>query len=64
MAVKNSQRTSLKSLFNGEVLKNVFSDRTRTNLLKKQGRNGHIMACEADPVIHYFKHAYRHRVLR
>jgi len=36
MAVKNSQRTSLKSLFNGEVLKNVFSDRTRTNLLKKQ----------------------------
>ncbi|HOC48003.1 MAG TPA: CDP-alcohol phosphatidyltransferase [Bacteroidales bacterium] len=27
---------NLKSLFNGEVLRNVFSDRTRTNLLKKQ----------------------------
>ena len=36
MAVKNPQRTNLKSLFNGEVLRNVFSDRTRTNLLKKQ----------------------------
>lgn len=36
MAVKNPQRTNLKSLFNSEVLKNVFSDRTRTNLLKKQ----------------------------
>jgi phosphatidylglycerophosphate synthase len=36
MAVKNPQRTNFKSLFNGEVLRNVFSDRTRTNLLKKQ----------------------------
>ena len=36
MAVKNPQRTNLKSLFNGEVLRNVFGDRTRTNLLKKQ----------------------------
>ncbi|MCB0798924.1 MAG: CDP-alcohol phosphatidyltransferase family protein [Bacteroidales bacterium] len=26
----------MKSLFNGEVLKNVFADRARTNLLKKQ----------------------------
>jgi phosphatidylglycerophosphate synthase len=36
MTLKNPQRTNLKSLFNGEVLRNVFSDRTRTNLLKKQ----------------------------
>lgn len=36
MAVKNPQRNNLKSLFNGEVLRNVFSDRARTNLLKKQ----------------------------
>lgn len=36
MTVQNPQRTNLKSLFNGEVLRNVFSDRTRTNLLKKQ----------------------------
>jgi phosphatidylglycerophosphate synthase len=30
------QGNNLKSLFHGEVLKNVFSDRARTNLLKKQ----------------------------
>lgn len=29
-------RNNLKSLFNGEVLRNVFSDRPRTNLLKRQ----------------------------
>lgn len=36
MTVNSPQKTSLKSLFNGEVLRNVFSDRVRTNLLKKQ----------------------------
>ncbi len=36
MAAKNPQGTNFKSLFNGEVLRNVFSDRARTNLLKKQ----------------------------
>ena len=36
MAAKNLQGTNFKSLFNGEVLRNVFSDRARTNLLKKQ----------------------------
>ena len=36
MAAKNPQRNNLKSLFNGEVLRNVFSDRARTNLLKGQ----------------------------
>ncbi len=36
MAAINPKRTNLKSLFNGEVLRNVFSDRARTNLLKKQ----------------------------
>ncbi|MDX9925727.1 MAG: CDP-alcohol phosphatidyltransferase [Bacteroidales bacterium] len=36
MAARRPNRNNLKSLFNGEVLRNVFSDRTRTNLLKKQ----------------------------
>jgi len=36
MAVRKPNRNNLRSLFNGEVLRNVFSDRTRTNLLKKQ----------------------------
>lgn len=36
MAVKNHQGNQLKSLFKGEILRNVFSDRARTNLLKKQ----------------------------
>ena len=36
MPEKKSHGNSLKSLFNGEVLKNVFADRARTNLLKKQ----------------------------
>lgn len=36
MAAKNPQGTNFKSLFNGEVLRNVFSDRARTNLLKRQ----------------------------
>ena len=36
MTENSPQKNNLKSLFNGEVLRNVFSDRTRTNLLKKQ----------------------------
>jgi phosphatidylglycerophosphate synthase len=36
MPEKKSHGSTLKSLFNGEVLKNVFADRARTNLLKKQ----------------------------
>jgi len=36
MAARRPNMNNLKSLFNGEVLRNVFSDRTRTNLLKKQ----------------------------
>ena len=36
MAARRPNRNNLKSLLNGEVLRNVFSDRTRTNLLKKQ----------------------------
>ena len=36
MAVRKPNRNNLRSLFNGEVLRNVFGDRTRTNLLKKQ----------------------------
>lgn len=36
MPEKNHHAHNLKSLFNGEVLRNVFADRTRTNLLKKQ----------------------------
>ncbi len=36
MPEKKSHGNTLKSLFNGEVLKNVFADRARTNLLKKQ----------------------------
>jgi phosphatidylglycerophosphate synthase len=36
MPEKKSPGNNLKSLFNGEVLKNVFADRARTNLLKKQ----------------------------
>ena len=36
MTEKRIQKNNLKSIFNGEVLRNVFSDRTRTNLLKKQ----------------------------
>ncbi|MGE5348932.1 MAG: CDP-alcohol phosphatidyltransferase family protein [Actinomycetota bacterium] len=36
MAAKNHQVNNLKSLFKGEILRNVFSDRARTNLLKKQ----------------------------
>ena len=36
MAARRPNRNNLKSLFNGEVLRNVFSDRTRTDLLKKQ----------------------------
>lgn len=36
MASKNHHGNNLKSLFTGEILRNVFSDRTRTNLLKKQ----------------------------
>ncbi len=36
MPDKKNPANNLKSLFNGEVLKNVFADRARTNLLKKQ----------------------------
>ncbi len=36
MTEKKRNVNNLKSLFNGEVLKNVFADRARTNLLKKQ----------------------------
>ncbi len=36
MTDKKRNVNNLKSLFNGEVLKNVFADRARTNLLKKQ----------------------------
>ena len=36
MTENSPQKNNLKSLFNGKVLRNVFSDRTRTNLLKKQ----------------------------
>jgi len=36
MAARRPNMINLKSLFNGEVLRNVFSDRTRTNLLRKQ----------------------------
>jgi len=36
MAAMNNQGNNLKSLFKGEILRNVFNDRTRTNLLKKQ----------------------------
>src|SRR5690606_6764160 len=36
MAARRPNRNNLKSLFNGAVLRNVFSDRIRTNLLKKQ----------------------------
>jgi len=36
MPEKKCPGNNLKSLFNGEVLKNVFADRARTNLLKKQ----------------------------
>lgn len=36
MTANSPQNNNLKSLFNGEVLRNVFSDRTRTNLLKRQ----------------------------
>ncbi|MCU0458293.1 MAG: CDP-alcohol phosphatidyltransferase [Bacteroidales bacterium] len=36
MTAKNHQGNHLKSLFKGEILRNVFSDRARTNLLKKQ----------------------------
>lgn len=36
MALKNHQGNHLKSLLKGEILRNVFSDRARTNLLKKQ----------------------------
>lgn len=36
MTEKRIQKNNLKSIFNGEVLRNVFSDRTRTNLLRKQ----------------------------
>ena len=36
MPDKKNLVNNLKSLFNGEVLKNVFADRARTNLLKKQ----------------------------
>lgn len=36
MTARRPNMNNLKSLFNGEVLRNVFSDRTRTNLLKKQ----------------------------
>lgn len=36
MPEKYRHGNNLRSLFNGEVLKNVFADRTRTNLLKKQ----------------------------
>ena len=36
MAVRKPNRNNLRSLFNGEVLRNVFSDRPRTNLLKRQ----------------------------
>lgn len=36
MAAMNHQGNNLKSLFKGEILRNVFNDRTRTNLLKKQ----------------------------
>jgi phosphatidylglycerophosphate synthase len=36
MTDRKSPGNNLKSLFNGEALRNVFSDRARTNLLKKQ----------------------------
>ncbi|MDX9727632.1 MAG: CDP-alcohol phosphatidyltransferase [Bacteroidales bacterium] len=36
MPERKRHGNNLKSLFNGEVLKNVFADRARTNLLKKQ----------------------------
>lgn len=36
MPENNHHLNNLKSLFNGEVLRNVFADRARTNLLKKQ----------------------------
>lgn len=36
MTEKKRNVNNLKSLFNGEVLKNVFADRAATNLLKKQ----------------------------
>ncbi|MDX9904410.1 MAG: CDP-alcohol phosphatidyltransferase [Bacteroidales bacterium] len=36
MYEENSNKKSLKSLLNGGVIKSVFSDRARTNLLKKQ----------------------------
>jgi len=36
MTEKKRNVNNLKSLFNGEVIKNVFADRARTNLLKKQ----------------------------
>jgi phosphatidylglycerophosphate synthase len=36
MPERKRHGNNLKYLFNGEVLKNVFADRARTNLLKKQ----------------------------
>lgn len=39
MPDKKSPGNNLKSLLNSDVIKNVFADRARTNLLKKQEQN-------------------------